>query len=1066
MYKNSFGSRLQTALLITICLLATSCENDFYLSENEAAAFAYSLKTQSNAHLYYDLPLNQPLTINFQPNSSPPQISSTNLLQMMRATNLVSLENNGNVRLDRISGELEKQVGGWVNERLRLYSDENNSDVRLTAMDQVVIAFLNTPAFTFAPDRQAIAFDLTVRVTINATIHVNAVNPLINFFVGVNGTYPLQVVVNNYRLQGEAVVVSPYANAGSVRFQLTPQPGAIDIFDRGTVVSPAQIKNGARDLLGQQLRSPVDVTFNQQYDHFALTGLSLSASNGTTPATLFVNYLPRPEKARPALHVVTRASDKKLYHARKTGGGWTDHAGPLFPTVNANFTSDPTLVASSQHQLELVATTSIGELFYAQWGDGTWGNPLLIAPSGSGSSFYYRNKPAVVASAPGQLEVIVERADNRLVHLRRVNGIWQAPVVLNLPPNLGGATNFFYHYTRPAAVQAGNKIFLLSFRNYVNSNYDLIGMVFDMETAVWGTHAALVGTEQVNHAPALVASGDLRVELAYVGRTSGNVYHRGATLTSNNIVAGNPITGFSLGTEINAGGVVNTSPVLLASGFRQLELIGRGTDNKLYHNHYVGPNSPLGVNDGQMVNIGWQGWNGMDQQYFGTFIPARIENFAAAATRAGKIEVASRVMRTTFFGTTYPVYHNAYDADLYGRKPWKAIGWRGYQMTRSQSFAGQPAIAALDQNTEVAFVGSGVTVRQSPMGESNTANFADISSVVLANSPTMSVQPVVISTGTGLVDLFAVATDGKIRHLRSKNGSWSAPTILQVTGTNFTFARPPAVTAYGNGQLDVVAVATNNNIYHWRLKGGVWSGWTQLAGTSASAPSLTYTGGSGQLEMLAVRTDNKLNRWRYLHPNWVNPIQLPGSFSIIASLFGQQSVSSWGDGSVDAIVVQSGTGAVNHRRVGPRDDTVPGGAFGPPVRNFALVGGVVSDIPVLTAFGPTRLHIMARGSDNAWYNNLSKLYIPPIPGPIVPGADPLISWGGFKGIGGSGLIVGGVANLGSTNMVAIAENLNGQAFTNRYNGAIWTGFQPVIGQTADMQLLQPFFRPAIASRGN
>jgi hypothetical protein len=71
---------------------------------------------------------------------------------------------------------------------------------------------------------------------------------VIDFFAGVNGTYPLRVVVNDYRLQGEASVQSPHSDAGRIRFQLTPQPGLIEVFDVGSSNAPSQIKTACATL--------------------------------------------------------------------------------------------------------------------------------------------------------------------------------------------------------------------------------------------------------------------------------------------------------------------------------------------------------------------------------------------------------------------------------------------------------------------------------------------------------------------------------------------------------------------------------------------------------------------------------------------------------------------------------------------------------------------------------------------------------------------------------------------------------------------------------------------------
>jgi len=65
-----------------------------------------------------------------------------------------------------------------------------------------------------------------------------------------------------------------------------------------------------------------------------------------------------------------------------------------------------TLCASDADQLELAATDVNGDLIYAHWRDEAWINQTTICPSVP-HPHWLHGKPTVVATAPGQLEIIV-----------------------------------------------------------------------------------------------------------------------------------------------------------------------------------------------------------------------------------------------------------------------------------------------------------------------------------------------------------------------------------------------------------------------------------------------------------------------------------------------------------------------------------------------------------------------------------------------------------------------------------------------------------------------------------
>jgi hypothetical protein len=368
----------------------------------------------------------------------------------------------------------------------------------------------------------------------------------------------------------------------------------------------------------------------------------------------------------------------------------------------------------------------------------------------------------------------------------------------------------------------------------------------------------------------------------------------------------------------------------------------------------------------------------------------------------------------------------------------------------------------VDRNFEIACVGNGnglgqPTPHSAHLGENNSTSFTIFSSPFVRTSSN-AVDPIVLSSGPGMTDFIVLRDDGKPEHIRSINGGGGSSATLTIP-FGVTLTKMSAV-SHGNGLIELVALANDNKLYRWRYRNLAWSVPTLLASGIISAPALLHVG-AGQLELLAVDFDYKLLRWRFVGNGWTSPIIIPANFRVNNTLFGQTAVSSWGDGSVDVAVVNKDTQELNHRRVGPGDETCTG--FGCPApRVFANLGGRIWEDPVLTAFSPTKLNILTM-QGLRWFS-ISAGKHPWQFVTLPPPRDPRLLWSSFEYIGGDEMIVGGVANAGSKNFAAIAI-YDGRIFINRYQDGRWTGFQPVIGQTSQMQLRLPVILPALAADG-
>lgn len=983
----------------------------------------------------------------------------------MRRTELADLETgSSSISLDRLRAELEAQIDHWINGRLELYTSNNNDDVRLTQLGSVNIRFLSNPGFTYRPETQSIAFDGRVTITINGTIEVNAVNGIVDFFLGifgssVNGTYPLTVVINDLQLSGEANIFSPFADAGRIRFRLIPRVnGTIDTLENGTSV-PGAIRDGVRNLLRGNLSSRVDEIFYQKYDYFALSQMRLTQ---TTPSLLEVNYRPRthqawlgPETANPLLHVVVRTADGKLYHGRKGTGGWSSFSALPFPSPTPQaITNDPALFHSGNNQLEMAAVTQNYALVYSHLRDDVWGNFQTFNPGGTSPSTGYRGKPAVVASAPGQVEIIAADGNGNLRHLRRINGIWLTPALVPLSAFAG---TFPAPYRDPVALHVGNKIVVI----FVDAQKRPRAIAFDLETSLWGQATSLTQTT-ISYAPAAAVSGDGRIDVVYVGSTgAGATYHCTLGISTNNFVTGIATTGIAIGPEANLGSTLNATPVLVASGYKQLELIGRGSDNKIRHNHFVNALAPFTI-DGQTVNPGWQGWTGpyidnVSQALVTT--QGQVTDFAAAATRTGKTELVTQA----YSFTKLHLFYNNYESARYSLAPWKTVHWRGYENVNSQTFAGRPALASVDRNFALTFVSSGLgngpTTSFAQMADYNAAEFVGTVDPIVRTSAN-PIDPIILSSGHGFVDRIVMGKDNKLHHDRSFNNGAGTPYTLTVP-TGVTLTRTSAV-SHGSGLIELVALGNNGRLYHWRFRNSAWSNSTTLGTGIVSKPALLHIG-AGQLELLAVDADYRLLRWRFTNNAWTNAITISSNFRISNQMFGQTSVSSWGDGTVDVVVVNADTRALYQRRIGPGDEICAG--FGCPApRVFNLIGGKVYDTPVLTAFSSTKLNVLTFGQNLSWYSSWSSLQtFQPIV--IPPLRDPLLAWSSFEYMGGTEMIVSGAAHTGRNNFAIVTIHFDGRVYINRNTNGRWTGFQPIVGQTPSMILTSPVILPSLATHG-
>src|SRR5215510_15441551 len=102
-------------VLLAVSMALTGCDEDFYLSEKEVAAYSSIFVSQATLNLHFDNLQGRAINLSFDNSTGTPRVQSTNLLTEMRQTEMAQLETgSAAVLLDRLSEELETQIGKWI----------------------------------------------------------------------------------------------------------------------------------------------------------------------------------------------------------------------------------------------------------------------------------------------------------------------------------------------------------------------------------------------------------------------------------------------------------------------------------------------------------------------------------------------------------------------------------------------------------------------------------------------------------------------------------------------------------------------------------------------------------------------------------------------------------------------------------------------------------------------------------------------------------------------------------------------------------------------------------------
>ena len=224
--------------------------------------------------------------------------------------------------------------------------------------------------------------------------------------------------------------------------------------------------------------------------------------------------------------------------------------------------------------------------------------------------------------------------------------------------------------------------------------------------------------------------------------------------------------------------------------------------------------------------------------------------------------------------------------------------------------------------------------------------------------------PAVASWGSNRLDVFIRALTNELWHQAWDGANWSGWFSLEGVLTS-----APAAVSWGENRIDVFALGTDRQVWHRTWDGG-WLDWisegggdVEASGLLDDAPGVTATG-SKEL-YLFVRNSGHNLKYKY----WGGESWSAWDFLGGAPIYSSPSVVSRGAGMLD-VVARGESGQVLWRN-----------ALG----DWTAFDGTIQDAPALISWGPDRMDLFVRGTDNSLLHSTW---------------NPATSWSDWENLGG------------------------------------------------------------------
>jgi hypothetical protein len=157
--------------------------------------------------------------------------------------------------------------------------------------------------------------------------------------------------------------------------------------------------------------------------------------------------------------------------------------------------------------------------------------------------------------------------------------------------------------------------------------------------------------------------------------------------------------------------------------------------------------------------------------------------------------------------------------------------------------------------------------------------------------------PCAITGGAGIIDIFALGSDGNLYYVSGDGNLWSAPVSLGSPSGGFASSPSAVAGLFVSGNLDdVFAIGADGNLYHIWFDGFSWQGPVSFGPNSGNFTGnpVAVAGGPNGLDVFVIDSNGALN---HLWQGDVTTDTFPGGFQ------GSPGAVSWGPARVDVFAI-------------------------------------------------------------------------------------------------------------------------------------------------------------------
>src|SRR5262249_35325676 len=182
-------------------IAAVGCASRFYVSESEAAAYRANLRTASAANDLFSALQGKVIQVDFAGTGTSLHIAHSNLTETLRAIpNLFVLEQLfRQIRLDRLSAQLEEGIGAWTAARPPLVERGGEGRVRFKPLRRATIRFPSPPVVSYDAAGRRIGYEIPVTLIISGEVDVQILSGVARTLFGwlvSDGHYPLSLTID------------------------------------------------------------------------------------------------------------------------------------------------------------------------------------------------------------------------------------------------------------------------------------------------------------------------------------------------------------------------------------------------------------------------------------------------------------------------------------------------------------------------------------------------------------------------------------------------------------------------------------------------------------------------------------------------------------------------------------------------------------------------------------------------------------------------------------------------------------------------------------------------------